>query len=265
MGVSCCSKPLRSPLGDKDELCLQTTTPALEINNDAVSTPLIVLNFMSGLSSIPSGASSAHRPPLHPRRSSIASNRPSEHLSLASPTALPLSSSHPAIDPPALNPHLASWKVETRAKLERVLSRGPSIRLVPSVIQPTLNHPSAGGGEEDEDEDELSSVCSEHVGSSSSASFVNDQVSTDVSSVSAPNLPSRSLSFSSRRRSSQPHLLPPISTGPQKRMCFQKRQSGFMFDPDDTDEKKQQSALQFAEGVKELQLKHGLPRARVNS
>lgn len=93
---------------------------------------------------------------------------------------------------------------------------------------------SDGRNDEDDDDDEMSSVASEHA--------MLDGSTTARLSTSQP--------LYHRRRNS---LSNPINL--EHHMFFSKRQSGFMFDPDESDEKKQKCALQFAEGVKELQLR----------
>eukprot|EP01054_Gregarina_sp_Poly1_P010804 Gregarina_sp_Poly_1__10803@NODE_831_length_6095_cov_272_214167_g601_i0_p4_GENE_NODE_831_length_6095_cov_272_214167_g601_i0NODE_831_length_6095_cov_272_214167_g601_i0_p4_ORF_typecomplete_len204_score24_28_NODE_831_length_6095_cov_272_214167_g601_i030473658 len=184
-------------------------------------------------------SSATRRPNLpRPRRASLAfSSRVSEagecpssfaqsELSFQTRTPSSPRSLSPVRPPVIKKSNMHSWRTETKAKLERVLSRGP-----PPVHRFT------------------------QIADSTTNSEDPDMMDEDLYSL--PNRGfSRSQSLSSERRSCLGHFRD-ASGGDfiNQRAYLKKRQSGFMFDPDESDEKKQLSAKQFAQGVKELQLK----------
>eukprot|EP01057_Protomagalhaensia_wolfi_P000340 Protomagalhaensia_wolfi_Nauph_80__339@NODE_1189_length_1667_cov_148_170147_g913_i0_p1_GENE_NODE_1189_length_1667_cov_148_170147_g913_i0NODE_1189_length_1667_cov_148_170147_g913_i0_p1_ORF_typecomplete_len283_score49_33_NODE_1189_length_1667_cov_148_170147_g913_i02151063 len=125
-----------------------------------------------------------------------------------------------SLEPPALNPHLTDWRSETRARLETALSRGPSFRC--RGIQPVVVPEST--------------------------------ITEDSADESVPNegpvlLPPQPL------QSRRPAVSRSHSLG-SARPPLRRRQSGFMFDPDAQDAKKQLAASHFSSSLKELQLRH---------
>eukprot|EP01053_Blabericola_migrator_P007212 Blabericola_migrator_1__7211@NODE_365_length_9399_cov_81_035255_g292_i0_p7_GENE_NODE_365_length_9399_cov_81_035255_g292_i0NODE_365_length_9399_cov_81_035255_g292_i0_p7_ORF_typecomplete_len178_score17_22_NODE_365_length_9399_cov_81_035255_g292_i065217054 len=166
--------------------------------------------------------------PSPPRRASIASSRelkrprpcapPPPNVGFKTFSGLTLPPGASTLPPPRRPCHSPSseWHSETRAKLEKVLSRGPSCRLMPTLIAPATTY----------DDDDEESVPNENV-----------------------NLHRRTASTSST-------FVRSSSVGDCKAGCLKRRVSGFMFDPDANDEKKRSVATTYAEGVKELRLRN---------